>query len=228
MRPWHAPPPARVPPAPRYRPRRDRRRTDLVETARCGEHPDHARVLRVDVREEQGRPRRLSGGQHREVRERPDRDVEDSQIGPLAGEALGLAHRKPVRPHDLVSPHHLVPGVLQGTGYIALYVPAELFDVLVDEVAAVRECQDPYLRHHPPPSLETAVPQEPRTLSSKSKTMRPGRSRSPPILCSRSSTAQSAISRTGWASVVSGGSTSSAQNGSSTATSTISSGTRIL
>src|SRR5258708_3432534 len=52
---------------------------DLIECAGGGEHPDHVRVLRIDVREEEQRTGQFACRAHREVRKRPDGDVDQRQ-----------------------------------------------------------------------------------------------------------------------------------------------------
>jgi hypothetical protein len=54
---------------------------DLIDRSGRREHSDHAGVLRVDVREEEQRAGKLPRGAHREVRKRPDGDVDDRQRG---------------------------------------------------------------------------------------------------------------------------------------------------
>ena len=111
---------------------------DLVETTTAGQHADHARVLRIDVRQQQQGPGRRVGGEHREMRECPYGVVENRQVGTGVGDSPSLASRDLIARHDGFGAHDLVAfGSEQGDRRL-FGLPAVGVQVRRDEIAAVR------------------------------------------------------------------------------------------
>ena len=85
------------------------RTPDLIERAASGEHADHARVLRIQVREEQQRPAQFACRERREVRERPDRDVDDRHCRRRSGNPSPFTDCELIRPDRLAPADERVP-----------------------------------------------------------------------------------------------------------------------
>jgi hypothetical protein len=115
--------------------------SDLIEGARCSEHPDHAGIRRVDVREEKKRPRKLTRGAHREMRKRPYGDVDHGERGAGIGNAARLRDRELIRPDELVCSYDRMPSDVECTGDLSLDVGCEGSDITMDGFATVRNRQ---------------------------------------------------------------------------------------
>ena len=169
---------------------------------------------------------RLAGGQHREMRERPDGDADDRQVGPRVGESSGLADGELVRPHEAFRAHDRVPLLAESAGDPVLDPEREARDSVVHGSTPVRDSHKADRGHQDARVSVRSRPHDARTRSSSGRTTRRASARRPSMRSRASAIAVAAIAPTGCASVVSGGSISSAQAGSSTATSARSSGTR--
>ncbi len=119
--------------------------TRRVERAGGGEHRHHARVLRVDVAEEQEGARSEAGGDRREVGEGPDSEVEDRKFHAGGGQPLGLGARQLARPDNLPGDALDLAGGLQGVDQPLLEAPGDVVLALVGEATPVREGQNSYL-----------------------------------------------------------------------------------
>ena len=124
---------------------------DLVKPPAGRQHADHAGVGRVDVAQEQQRTRRLVGREHAEVRERPDRIVEDGQVGMLGRHLPRLGAGGLVAADRLVGADHLVAVPLQLLRDRVLRRAAERHQVASDVVPAVRHGEQGHTSHRAPP-----------------------------------------------------------------------------
>jgi hypothetical protein len=109
----------------------------LVQPAAAGQQADHAGVLRVDVGHQQQRPGRGVRRQHREVRERPHRVVQDRHVQVLVGQPPRLAGGQRVAADLCGRDHHRVSGFRQHRREGPRGALDVLGDVAVDEVPSV-------------------------------------------------------------------------------------------
>ena len=90
---------------------------DLIEGTRRGEHSHHPGLPGIYAREEQQRPRRFLGREHRKVRKGPHRAVENGELRPLVRDPPRLSGGQRVRLYEPTGAHHLVPRLLKLRSY---------------------------------------------------------------------------------------------------------------
>ena len=120
---------------------------NLVETATGSKHPDHPWIGGIKVREQQERAWCLVRDEHREMRKRPNGDVDDRQVGSLVGQQARLRYGRLVRRHDHAGTRHVVPGVDQSRSDALFHVARERRDLAMHARASVRDGEDRYASH---------------------------------------------------------------------------------
>jgi hypothetical protein len=81
------------------------------------------------------------------VRERPNRVVEDCEVGSLGSQATSLTHRHRARGYGSGSPHDLGAERLAGGSDASFYIYREFGYALVNEVTTITEGEDSDTRH---------------------------------------------------------------------------------